>query len=421
MNRKPVWFMAVSLFSSCGNFIGRTMNPEVDRDAGRRCNVVTNSKSTSVGNLKVRRHGHSLTLLSDGRVWLAGVGKGCTDQYETSTEFFNPSSGTWSDGPELTSQRAYHTATQLADGRIALIGGEDGHGKLANDGKIEFFNPTTNQLTQGPRMQKARLMHTATLLKDGRVLIAGGFTTTDENDNPETGYVTEMEIFDPWTNTFSLVQALNYPKLFHTATLLQDGRVLIAGGRTQILTASGQITGLINYFASNIAEIFDPASSSKATMVTMTDFRSYHEGFRMQDGRVVLLGGFNNDFEPLAYDSLVDSGYSTPISTTDIFDPTTNSFTRGSSLAHPRSHFSIFPRDDGYSALLFGGHSDSCYMDATIELFDFNTLSSKVIGTMNVHRFWFPVVRLQNGKPFYAGGLTTGKMPVPGAEVIDVP
>ena len=104
----------------------------------------------------------------------------------------------------------------LADGRVLIAGGHNGGGALAT---TEIFDPTTGTFTDGPAMSVARAGHSATLFADGRVFVAGG-------DPAGTA-----EIFDPIAGTFKATGGLSVARSMHSAALPQDGRVLIVGGR----------------------------------------------------------------------------------------------------------------------------------------------------------------------------------------------
>jgi Galactose oxidase, central domain len=154
---------------------------------------------------------------------------------------------TWSRMPnKLTRERFRHTATLLLDGRLLLVGGatEAGGRDLPPDPDgtpqnqqlaraptptVELFDPVTGSFTEGPPLAHARWGHTATLLRDGRVLIAGGVGKDDE-------VLATSELFDPTTNSFVAGATLNQPRALHTATLLADDRVLILGGLRDVST-----------------------------------------------------------------------------------------------------------------------------------------------------------------------------------------
>jgi hypothetical protein len=124
-------------------------------------------------------------------------------------------------------------------------------------------------------MMLRRLSHTATLLADGRVLITGGVG----NDGSD---LTASEVFDPKTGTFASTGSMRDARLYHTATLLSDGRVLVAGG-------GGDYTNLL-FIAS--AEIYDPKAGTFSVTGSMADARTYHTASLLADGRVLVAGGF---------------------------------------------------------------------------------------------------------------------------------
>lgn len=162
---------------------------------------------TATGNMTTTRAGHTATLLFNGKVLIAGG-----DRPAASAEFYDPSAGTFSPAGAMTAARVGHTATLLPDGRVLIAGGD---GPLAS---AELYDPSTGTFTATGSMITPAFPHTATLLGNGKVLIAGGSTA---------------ELYDPATGTFAVTGAYagSYtgPLYFDTATLLPDGRVLITG------------------------------------------------------------------------------------------------------------------------------------------------------------------------------------------------
>ena len=126
--------------------------------------------STLVGSLATARAQHTATLLNDGRVLVAG-GLDATDTPLASTEIYSPASGTWAAGPPMGTARELPSATLLADGRVLVAGGWNAGGVLAT---AEIFDPVANSWSSAGTMMSSRVLHSATLLGDGRVLAAGG-------------------------------------------------------------------------------------------------------------------------------------------------------------------------------------------------------------------------------------------------------
>jgi hypothetical protein len=179
---------------------------------------------TATGGMTTARESHTATLLKDGKVLITGGHKGRRSAITiyTSTEIYNPASGTFKASSNLTVKRHKHDATLLTDGRVLIIGGSDerdGDGAYRN---AEVFNPASGTFTAVKNNMNAaryKLQGTAILLKNGKVLIAGG--------------ANRAEVFDPATDSFSLADGdMGTKRLFATATLLKDGQVLITGGYT---------------------------------------------------------------------------------------------------------------------------------------------------------------------------------------------
>src|SRR4051794_32997700 len=134
---------------------------------------------------------------------------------------------TWSPTGAMTTARAYHTATLLRDGRVLAAGGRvDSFTSALSSG--ELYDPRTGRWSATGSMAVARYLQTATLLRDGRVLVAGGFGGGTDG----AAAVASAELYDPQTARWSLTGSMSAARGAQTATLLADGKVLVAGGST---------------------------------------------------------------------------------------------------------------------------------------------------------------------------------------------
>jgi hypothetical protein len=248
---------------------------------------------SSTGSMTTTRQAHTATLLRDGRVLITG-GTDTGDQTVATAELYDPRTGKFSLTGSMSTARGYHTATLLADGRVLVAGGDPcGWASCARLATAEVYDPKTGTFTATGSLATDRGFHTATLLHDGRVLIAGG-------DSSVT-YLVSAELYDPKTGTFSATGPMSTPRVYTTSSLLADGRVLVAGG--------GGDYGNREFLDS--AEIFDPATGKFTKTGSMTEQRTYQTSTLLSDGRVLIAGGYGN----LA-----------PLASAELYDPTTGKF-----------------------------------------------------------------------------------------------
>ena len=176
----------------------------------------------------------------------------------------------WSAAGSLTEGRANHTATLLDDGRVLVAGGEDG--VVVRD-SAEIYDPDTNGWTRSARLSAARTYHTATRLGDGRVLVAGG---TDQD-----GPLASAELYEPATGHWAPAGSMESARMQHTAAPLSDGRVIVMGGRADDRGTPTAST-----------EIYDPGSNTWSAGPAMAEARAQHTATALSDGSVVVVGGY---------------------------------------------------------------------------------------------------------------------------------
>ncbi|MDH5721620.1 MAG: hypothetical protein OEZ13_13520 [Spirochaetia bacterium] len=191
-------------------------------------NPVTNA-FISAGTMSTSRSRHTATLLTDGRVLITGGNNGgsigASSSYLTSAEIYDPATNVFISVGNMSQKRQYHTATLLVDGRVLVTGGEYYNGTYHESlSGADIFNPATNTFTSAGNMSTARAYHTSSLLADGRVLVTGG-----EGDlNPY--YLSSAEIYEPATSTFTSAGNMVTLRSWHTATIIDDGKVVLIGG-----------------------------------------------------------------------------------------------------------------------------------------------------------------------------------------------
>lgn len=222
-------------------------------------------------------------------------------------------------------------------------------------------------------MTSNRAAHTATLLEDGTVLVVGGFTE-------EEGNLAGVELFDPKRLEFQPIAAGIMRRQSHTATLLPNGTVLIAGGY-------GASSG-----ASDTAEIFAPSTRRFSSTGPMKARRAEHTSAALPDGRVLLIGGRGADWSTLG--------------SIEVYDPSTGVFSEVGQLSVPRTgHVSVLLRDG--RIFIAGGHAgrgSTLTIYDTAEIFDPRSGRSIVTGKIGSSRHKLDGVLLADGRVLLTGG-----------------
>ena len=193
---------------------------------------------------------------------------------------WNPENGTFKVVlSTMNNERFFHTTTLLADGRVLVAGGGvDILGKWSTFSSADIFDPATNLWTKAAKMFQARRAHTATLLPDGKVLVAGG-NTGGKNDGTEAGkQLATAELYDPLTNKWQRVPSkLATARTWHTAALVPSGAVLLFGG----LDGSGSTSRQVDAYFEGAWQALEPMQLD----------RYQHASALLDDGRVLLAGG----------------------------------------------------------------------------------------------------------------------------------
>jgi hypothetical protein len=312
------------------------------------------------------RASHSATALSDGRVLIAGGFRESDDSrgqvYLRSAELYDPRTRKFASTGELTYSRAGHTATLLQNGVVLLAGGFGAMGALSS---AELYDPATETFTQITGMRIRRGGLTATILLDGRVLICGG------GDREPTA---SAEIFDPKTKHFEFTGTMSFPRTAHSATRLPGGMVLIVGGSSYRSSVLGS------------AELYDPARGVFTPAATLNTPRYQHAAAAMNDGSVLVVGGADQ------------RDWSGQLTSIERYTISSGRFVRLADLLHARFKLqdAVVGFEDG-SFLIAGGSAD-------VEHFSSATGRSTVVGTLEQPLYASTATYLQDGSVLIAGG-----------------
>ena len=255
---------------AAGYGVGGTPNKIAD------CEIYNpvNGTFSSTGGLNIPRGGHVATLLPNGDVLVAGGGTPASinSPSHRQTHIYNPSSGTWTvNFYSLNHARLNPAATLLPSGDVLLVGG--------------FWNPAAPKVAEvlhtvvtdwagvGPMTEKRR-HHSATRLPDGRVRVVGGLDDMSQ-------VLATAELYDPVAGTFQATGSLANARQRHTATLLASGQVLVTGGATDAAETTFEAS----------TELYDPATGTWSTTATLLEARGSHTATLLPDGNVLVAGG----------------------------------------------------------------------------------------------------------------------------------
>lgn len=212
----------------------------------------------------------------------------------------------------MVNTRLFHTATRLLDGRVLVAGTRTP--KSSND-SAELYDPVGNAWHATASMKVFRSSTTATLLSDGKVLVAAGF---DISKLGLAAYLYSAEVYDPAADQWTFTGSLSVARSLHEAAALTTGKVLVTGG------TGGNPLGPI---ASS--ELYDPATKLWSPTGSMTTTRSQFALTELADGRVLAVGGVGPD------------RFAGPLSSAELYDPAAGTWTATGSLSVGRINIQV--------------------------------------------------------------------------------
>ncbi|MBL8611703.1 MAG: hypothetical protein JNL38_30450 [Myxococcales bacterium] len=232
-------------------------------------------RTTVTFPLPVPRSGHSLTALPGGGAIVIGGFTG--DDVSASAAIFDPKSG-WRAVASMASPRSHHGAGLLPDGRVIVAGGEKCCVALPYEAlrTTEIYDPVADSWSPGPALGAARYDHTLDALPDGRVLVTGGASLFFED-----GLLGSVEVLDAARTTWSLLGSMREPRTLHRSTPLPNGKVLITGTSAKTF-APASVT---------LTETVDPGRGVIAGAGDTREYRTGHSATLLADGRVLVAGG----------------------------------------------------------------------------------------------------------------------------------
>lgn len=261
-------------------------------------------------------------------------------------------------------------SVRLPSGEVLLIGGYGREDGITMRLRAELYDPLTRrtQLVGEPRV--GRIWQTATLMNDERVLVAGGA----EYLGSGWGALGLVDILDLRTFTWTSAPQLQQPRSDHAATLLKDGRVLVAGGHVGPTTLSS-------------VEIYDPVANAWSYAAPLPLRRWSFSMTTLPDGRVLAAGGF------------ADRGLQTD--TTVIYDPLTNTWTDGPRMLSERANHTTVVLRDG-DLLLIGGQRAGA---GTAERYDLRLGTFVPAGALVQPRMFAQAAERGDGSVVLVGGI----------------
>ncbi|WP_444547804.1 kelch repeat-containing protein [Stigmatella ashevillensis] len=334
------------------------------------CTINEWTAAGSMATARLLKHG--ATLLSSGKVLITGgYADGNGHIPFASAEVYDPASGTWSAAASMAAPRGEHTATLLPNGKVLVAGGFIWPNSID---AAEVYDPASGTWNAAASMAAPRSVHTATLLPNGKVLVSGGWTRSA---------VASAEVYDPASGTWSATASMVSARYGHTTTLLPNGKVLVSGG-----TVSGNGNSSIA-----AAEVYDPASGTWSATASLASARHSHTATLLPNGKVLVSGGYTG---------------SSRLASAEVYDPASGTWSAAASMASARHGHTATLLPNGKVLVSGTGYGPTPTLSA--EVYDPASGTWSVAASMITTRDGPTATSLPNGQVLVTGGGNGGPL-----------
>ena len=339
------------------------------------------------GSLPEQLWGNGAVQLPNGKVLIFSASSGGDSHAATDDAWLlDPRTGKLIGGPPMVASQSVPAVALMPGGSVMIAGGWRGGSPVSD---AQLYDGTSGAFKPIKPMSTPRYQAVATDIGSGRVLVAGGWVSHGANSYTATA---SAEIYDPATGVWTPTASMSVPRALATATRLQDGRVLVAGGDESWTGSNSRDS---NQQVLSSAEIYSPTTKKWTSAGDMSSPRAAHSAMLQLDGKVVVVGGW------------ID-GHQLGTASADLYTPG-----KGwqSAAAMPGAHAQgrLIRLTDG-RLLAVGGVGPDGRATAEVDVYDPKTGAWKQTGGLLKSLYWPAVTSLSDGRVLLVGGSTDGAL-----------
>ena len=391
----PLYWQAVT-FAFQPTLVDRISNPDVFRFG-----IAGEFRDRGLTTFDLRAFATALER-ADRKTLIVGGARGAllAQVAVDTTEIYDPITDTFVNGPTMTTPRSLHTQTKLDDGRYLICGGvDDANNPQAS---CEIYDPVADTFTAVASMNSPRMGATATLLADGRVFVSGGLeaiSVTPTQLQAIRDAVDSTEIYDPVADTWTVGPPMSDPRAGHVALQRTDGVIVLAGG---ISWDPNILFGWLPTVRTS-SDLYDPATNTMSAGPSMNDARALTDPVAIGADRWLIAGGMNGL-------SIIPFNAGNPTASAEIYDGANNTFTSVGSMATARANQKAWALGNGQYLLAGGGDGSilSPVPLSSTEVFDTATNTFSPGPAMNAPRAAAGIYFTTQGQVFLFGGADSG-------------